>query len=127
MLPSDSSPECGDESLIEVGRAGVVRVGYAHARGHRCGDQVLAGSSPTARARSLPGVTTPRRDSHGRIIRDQQWRVHVRHRATIEHVIARVKDWHVLRQCRRKRAAIDQIIRAVAAIYKHRIELRLNS
>ncbi|GAA2350314.1 transposase family protein [Dactylosporangium salmoneum] len=78
--------------------------------------------------RSLPGVTTPARDTTGRIIRDHSWRLHRRRRATIEHVIARLKDWQILRQCRRPGTAIDDAIRAVAAIYNHRLDqLRLNS
>ncbi|HTJ33686.1 MAG TPA: transposase family protein, partial [Dactylosporangium sp.] len=78
--------------------------------------------------RSLPGVIGPRRDSHGRIIRDEAWRRHRRRRATVEHVIARLKDWQILRQCRRPGHGIDLVVAAVTAIYNHRLDhLRLNS
>lgn len=78
--------------------------------------------------RSLPGVTGPTRDPHARIIRDGAWRRHRRRRAAVEHVIARLKDWQILRQCRRPGRGIDIAVAAVTAIYNHRLDhLRLNS
>ncbi|WP_319461872.1 transposase [Micromonospora sp. RTP1Z1] len=78
--------------------------------------------------RSLPGVTTPTRHQNGRIIRDDAWRRHRRRRATVEHVIARLKDWQMLRQIRRRGDQIDHVIGAAVAIYNHRLDqLRLNS
>jgi hypothetical protein len=76
---------------------------------------------------SMPGVTTPKRDSTGRIIRDKAWELHRKVRASVEHVIARLKDWQILRQCRRKDKGIDEALEAVAGIYNLRIDLRVNS
>ena len=73
--------------------------------------------------RSLPGIITPRRDSSGRIIRDQHWQRHKRMRATVEHVIARLKDWQILRQCRRKGCSLDQLLQIIAGLHN----LRANS
>ncbi|ASL18417.1 transposase family protein [Mycobacterium intracellulare] len=52
--------------------------------------------------RGIITITTPRRDHTGRIIRDDHYRAHRRIRARVEHVIARLKDWQILRQCRRR-------------------------
>jgi len=76
---------------------------------------------------SMPGVTTPKRDSSGKIIRDEAWELHRKLRASVEHVIARLKDWQILRQCRRKAKGIDQALQAVAGIYNLRIDLRVKS
>jgi DDE superfamily endonuclease len=57
--------------------------------------------------RGITSITSPRRDNAGRIIRDQHYRTHRRIRARVEHVIARLKDWHILRQCRRRGDAIN--------------------
>lgn len=46
---------------------------------------------------------------------------HRRIRARIEHVLARMKDWQILRQCRRKGDGINQAVRAVA--YLHNLRL----
>jgi hypothetical protein len=48
--------------------------------------------------RGITTITTPRRDETGRIIRDDHYRTHQRIRAPVEHVIARLKDWQILRQ-----------------------------
>ena len=50
----------------------------------------------------LPDIETPRRGPDGRIVRDHAWRRHRRIRASVEHVIARLKDWQCLRQFRRR-------------------------
>lgn len=76
---------------------------------------------------SMPGVTTPKRDSSGKTLRDQAWETHRKLRASVEHVIARLKDWQILRQCRRKAKGIDQALQAVAGIYNLRIDLRVKS
>ena len=44
---------------------------------------------------ATPSRQGPQRGSDGRIIRDHAWRLHRRRRATIEHVLARSKDWQV--------------------------------
>jgi hypothetical protein len=65
---------------------------------------------------SMPGITTPKRDSSGKIIQDEAWELHQKLRASVEHVTARLKDWQILRQCRRKTKGIDQALQAVAGI-----------
>lgn len=72
--------------------------------------------------RGVAGVCAPRRGPDGRIVRDAAHRRFQRRRATVEHVIARLKDWEVLRRCRRRGAAIDHIARAVAALWNLRID-----
>jgi hypothetical protein len=47
--------------------------------------------------RGINTVTTPHRDHTGRIIRDEHYRAHRRVRARVEHVLARLKDWQILR------------------------------
>lgn len=72
--------------------------------------------------RSLPGVTVPppRTDPDARA-------AHRKIRARVEHVIARLKDWQILRQCRRRGHSINQALRAVAYLYNLNAELRINS
>ena len=55
--------------------------------------------------RGIVTITTP--DHTGRIIHDEHYRAHLRIRARVEHVVARLKDWQVLRQCRRRGEAIN--------------------
>jgi hypothetical protein len=52
-------------------------------------------------------ITTPRRDNTGRIICDHHYRAHRRIGARVEPVIARLKGWQILRQCRRRGNAIN--------------------
>jgi hypothetical protein len=68
------------------------------------------------------GMTTPSRDSSGRIIRDDTSKKFIRRRATVEHIIARLKDWQILRQCRRRRRGIDYAVAGVAALYNLRLD-----
>lgn len=68
------------------------------------GDRVVLGDGGH---RGIATITTPRRDRTGRIIRDDHYRAHRRIRARVEHVIARLKDWQILRQCRRRGDAIN--------------------
>lgn len=70
--------------------------------------------------RAAPGITTPppRRDDNRP---DRARRYFNRRRARAEHVIARLKDWQVLRQHRRRGNTINQTFRAVAAVYNLRI------
>lgn len=53
----------------------------------------------------------------GRIIRDHYWRAHRRIRAHVEHVIARLKDWQILRQCRRRGQATNHSLQIVAGLW----------
>ena len=67
--------------------------------------------------RGIPSITTPRRDTTGRIIRDDHYRAHRRIRARVEHVIARLKDWQILRQCRRRGPAINHSRQIVGGLW----------
>ena len=86
-------------------------------------------SSATAATAASPSITTPRRDHTGRIIRDDHYRVHRRIRARVEHVIARLKDWQILRQCRRRGDAINHSLQIIAGLWnlKTHKQLRVNS
>ena len=66
--------------------------------------------------RGITSITTPRRDHSGRIIRDDHYRVHRRIRARVEHVIARLEDWQILRQCRRRGHAINHSLQIIAGL-----------
>ena len=65
--------------------------------------------------RGITSITTPRRDHTGRIIRDHRYRAHRRIRARVEHLIARLKDWQILRQCRH-RDAINHSLHIIAGL-----------
>jgi hypothetical protein len=58
--------------------------------------------------RSMPGATPPPNDDAAQLA------VHKRLRARIEHSLAQMKDWQTLRQCRRRRNAINLAVRCVA-------------
>ena len=75
--------------------------------------------------RGVSELLTPR--FRGRaIIRDANWRRHRRRRARVEHAIARLKDWRVLRDHRRRGRHLVDTVRAVASLHNFRIELRDN-
>jgi hypothetical protein len=78
--------------------------------------------------RGITSITT-RRDKAGRIICDDNYRTHRRIRARVEHVIARLKDWQMLRQCRRRDDAINHSLNIIAGLWnlKTRNQLRVNS
>ena len=59
-----------------------------------------------------------------RILRDHAWRRHRRRRARVEHAIARLKDWRVLRDHRRRGRRLIESLRAVALLLNLNIELR---
>ena len=59
-----------------------------------------------------------------RIIRDRVWRRHSNRRARIEHTIARLKCWRVLRDHRRRGQHLVVTARAVAVLHNLRIEFR---
>lgn len=60
-----------------------------------------------------------------RILRDQAWRRHRRRRSRVEHAIARLKNWRVLRDHRRRGRHVQDTIRAVAFLHNlHLDELR---
>lgn len=62
-----------------------------------------------------------------RILRDRAWRRHRRRRARVEHAIARLKNWRVLRDHRRRGRHLAMTLQAVAALHNlHVDELRDN-
>ena len=65
--------------------------------------------------RSMPGATPPPTDDPERLPE------HRRRRARIEHIPARMKDWQMLRQCRRRGNAINLAVRAVAYLWNTKI------
>ena len=79
--------------------------------------------------REMNTITGPRRGPDGRIIRDHHHRTHTRTRARVEHVIARIKDWQILRQCRRRGHATNHSLQIVTGLLnmKNHGELRVSS
>jgi hypothetical protein len=79
--------------------------------------------------RGIGSITTPRRDHTGRIIHDHHYRAHRRIRARVEHVIARLKDWQILRHCRRRGDAINHNLHIITGLWnlKNHAQLRVNS
>jgi hypothetical protein len=76
--------------------------------------------------RGVPELITPR--FRGRcIVRDRAWRCHRRRRARVEHAIARLKDWRVLRDHRRRASRVSESLRAVAVLHNLKLELRNTS
>ena len=61
-----------------------------------------------------------------RIVRDHAWRRHRKRRARVEHVIARLKNWRVLRDHRRRAHNVLYTVAAVAFLHNLVIELRDN-
>jgi hypothetical protein len=59
----------------------------------------------------------------GRIVRDGAWRRHRKRRARVEHAIARLKTWRVLRDHRRRACQVFVTVKAVAYLHNltHRI------
>lgn len=71
-------------------------------------------------------LVTPRfRDR--RIVRDCVWRRHRKRRVRIEHTIARLKGWRVLRDHRRRGRHLLTTARAVAVLHNLRMEFRDNT
>lgn len=76
--------------------------------------------------RSVPELVTPVFRAN-RIVRDRAWRRHRRRRARVEHAIARLKDWRVLRDHRRRGCHLEHTLHAVIVLHNLRSELRDNS
>ena len=76
--------------------------------------------------RGVSELVTPRFQGR-RILRNANWRRHRRRRARVEHAIARLKDWRVLRDHRRRGRHLIDTVRAVVLLHNARIELRDNS
>ena len=63
-----------------------------------------------------------------RIVRDRAWRHHRRRRARVEHTIARLKNWRILRDHRRRGCHLADSVNAVAFLHNLRLdELRDSS
>lgn len=79
--------------------------------------------------RGIAAITGPRRGPSGRIIHDTRYQAHRRIRARVEHVIARLKDWQILRQCRRRGHAINHSLQIVTGLWNLKLhnQLRVNS
>ena len=67
--------------------------------------------------RGAADIKTPLRDKQGRIIWGKEYDRFRRKRATAEHVLARLKDYQVLRQLRKRGSNVDNTIKAVLMLY----------
>lgn len=76
--------------------------------------------------RGVAELVTPRFSGRS-IVRDRAWRFHRRRRARVEHAIARLKDWRVLRDHRRRGRRLPQTLRAVAFLHNLKVQLRNSS
>jgi hypothetical protein len=76
--------------------------------------------------RGIPELVTPIFHNN-RIVRDRRWRHHRRRRARVEHAIARLKTWRVLRDHRRRGHHLDGTLRAIAFLHNLKLsDLRDN-
>jgi len=76
--------------------------------------------------RGIPELITPVFRGR-RILRDRAWRRHRRRRARVEHAIARLKNWRVLRDHRRRARHLADTVQAIAFLHNlHLDELRDN-
>ncbi|MER6979048.1 transposase [Streptomyces carpinensis] len=69
-------------------------------------------------------IRTPSRGADGRIIKDRNYRRFRQRRAVAEHTIARLKDHHILRQCRRRGNAVNHAVAGVAVLHNLKIDIR---
>lgn len=76
--------------------------------------------------RGIPELVTPLFRSN-RIVRDRRWRAHRRRRARVEHAIARLKNWRILRDHRRRGRHVPDTLAAVSFLHNLTLELRDNS
>ncbi|MHA7650353.1 transposase family protein [Mycobacterium sp. ML4] len=76
--------------------------------------RVVPGDS---RHRGITTTTGPRRGPDGRTVHDDHDRAHRPIRARVEHVIARTKDWRILRQCRRRGDAINHSLHIITGLW----------
>jgi len=66
--------------------------------------------------RGVPELVTPVFRGR-RIVRDRAWRRHRRRRARVEHAIARLRNWRVLREHRRRGRHLATTVQAVAVLH----------
>ncbi|WP_409468763.1 transposase [Streptomyces sp. HC307] len=72
-------------------------------------------------------IRTPDRGPDGKIIRDAKYKRFSKRRAVTEHTIARLKDWQILRQCRRRGDGIDYTVRGVAVLHNLEVEMQVSA
>jgi hypothetical protein len=75
--------------------------------------------------RGVPELVTPTFRGR-RIVRDSAWRRHRRRRARVEHAIARLKVWRVLRDHRRRGCHLADTLGAVSLLHNLSIRFRDN-
>jgi hypothetical protein len=75
--------------------------------------------------RGISELVTPRFVGN-RILRDARWRRHRHRRAKVEHAIARLKTWRILRDHRRRGRHVASTLQAVSALHNLHIDLRDN-
>lgn len=71
--------------------------------------------------RGVPELVTPVFHKN-RIMRNRAWRRHRRRRARVEHAIARLKTWRVLRDHRRRGHHLDDTLRAVSFLHNLKLD-----
>jgi hypothetical protein len=76
--------------------------------------------------RGVPELVTPVFRGR-RIVRNAAWRRHRRRRARVEHAIARLKDWRVLRDHRRRGHELQRSLQAVAFLHNMKLKFRDHS
>ena len=62
-----------------------------------------------------------------RIVRNARWRRHRERRTRVEHAIARLKDWRILRDYRRRGNELEQSLLAVVFLHNIRLKFRDSS
>jgi hypothetical protein len=72
--------------------------------------------------RGVPGLRIPVFRGN-RIVRDRAWRRHRRRRARVEHTLARLKNWRVLRDHRRRGRLLAATVAAVAVLHNLKLNL----
>jgi len=78
------------------------------------GERVILGDGGY---RGIDTITAPARDNTGGIIHHERYRTYRRVRARVEHVIARLKDRQILRQCCRRSNAINHSPHIIAGLW----------
>jgi hypothetical protein len=73
--------------------------------------------------RGVPELVTPTFRGR-RMVRDAAWRHHRRRRARVEHAIARLKVWRVLRDHRRRGHHLSASLHAVALLHNLQVKFR---
>jgi hypothetical protein len=76
--------------------------------------------------RGVAELVTPR-FRRNRIVRDYRWRRHRNRRARVEHTIARLKNWRVLRDHRRRGRHLAHTVATVAFLHNLQVEMRDNA